>query len=125
MKTRLTHEQRLKIQYFRSLKKSDAYTARVLGCTRRTVRKWANKQFGNTKETKRSGRKTKSSSRKKRVIIHEALNTQTSLRKLSQKHHLSANTVRNIINNFCPEDPIKPYKQKIIPKLTNQQKQLR
>ena len=51
-----------------------------VGCTRRTVKRWADKIFGNIKENERSGPEPKVTSRTKRLIVREILQTQTSLR---------------------------------------------
>ena len=61
----------------------------------------------------------------KRKIVREVLNTSTSMRKLGNKYNLSDRTIRIIIKNYSPNDPIKPYKQQDVPKLTLRQKDLR
>ena len=89
------------------------------------MKKWADIQFGNTKEKLRSGRKSKTHDRTKRTIVKEITSSDTSLRKLAQKYNLSPQTIQRIIKNYSPNDPIKPYKRRRIPRLTNAQKILR
>ena len=125
MNTRLTENQRLRIQYLKSQGHSNLSIASTIKCSPRTVRRWANKAFGDIQENKRSGRKSKISNRTKQRIIREVLHNKTSLSKLAQKYNLSKSSIHRIIRNYSPKDPIKPYKLKLVPRLTDRQKQLR
>ena len=66
MKIRLTHSQRLQIQYLRKKGKSYRSIARTIGCHQQTVKRWADKPLRNIEENKRSGRHTKTNKRKNR-----------------------------------------------------------
>ena len=125
MPSRLTDKQRWQIQYLRSQGHSNSFIARKIGCTRKTVRRWTKKGLGDIKENVRFDQYLKVSRRKKQRIVHEVLHTCTSLRKLAWKYNLSHMTVHKIIKNHSPEDPIKPYKLTLTPKLSGRQKQLR
>ena len=118
-------EKRVQIQYLRSLNKSDRFIAQTVGCTRETVARWANRPFGITEEKKRPGPKSKTTDRTKRKIVHEIINSDTSLRKLGRKYHLSPQTINTIIKRYSINDPIKPYKQQCVPRLTAAHKLLR
>ena len=62
------------------------FIANEFGCTTKTVKRWSNKEFGNIEEKTRTGRKSKVSTRTKRKIVREILNSRTSLRKLGKKY---------------------------------------
>ena len=112
----------MQIQHLRKQGKLYRFIARTLGCHQQTAKKWANKTFGNIQDKKRSGRSTKLNQKQKQRIIQNIFNNGVSLRKLGWKHKLSHQTIKNIIKNHCPTDPIKAYKRPVIPKLTDPQK---
>ena len=55
MKTRLSPEKRVQIQYLHSLQKSDGFIARTVGCKRETVKRWTNRSIGTITEKPRFG----------------------------------------------------------------------
>ena len=66
--------------------------------------------------------KSKTTDRTKRTIVYGILHSNTYLRKLSRKYNLCPETIRTIIKSHSPDDPIKPYKQQCVPRLTIEQK---
>ena len=122
---RLSAEQRLQIQCLRLKGHSIRDIATKVACSPSTVVLWCSKKIGSVNDAKRTRRKQKVDQRKKRRIVHKILTQKTSLRKLAVENNVSPNTIQRIIKTHSPEDPIKPYKKRKIPKLTPKQKKIR
>lgn len=124
MPKRVSYANRVKIQVLHQRHWKVTDIAREVKVNRKTVRRWIQKEFGDVNEQKH-GRPLNASARVQRLIVRQIKEPGASLRLVARKNSSNKDSVKRIVRNASKNDPIKPYKPPLQPRIQKNQMLLR